>query len=116
MTINHFKAFAVFSIPLLSSMSQAGSENNVMKNFRYTSCSKLECVEIQAEKAWISVAGGGFTTDVAATLKIFTIDGQLKSSKKEVTATFNPKLDIITFEKENGEFLLYTLSEASRIK
>jgi hypothetical protein len=101
----------VFSIAALDVYAQISStSNNVMENFSFTSCTKTECLEVKAPKAWLSLASGGFTTEGTTTVRILEPFGELRSSRIGTTATLNPNLEVLVLEKESNGVELFSLT------
>jgi hypothetical protein len=108
-----FSLIALLS--LFTTTARAGTPSRgsgAISGFHYTSCSKIECVELTAEKAFLSVLSGGFTTDGLTSLTTRELDGRQKSTILGTTASFNPGLGVLTFEKTNGGLVLYSLKDS----
>jgi len=95
--------------PLYAEAQVSNTANNVMENFSFTSCTKVECIEVKAAKAWLSFASGGFTTEGTTYVRVLKPFGELRSSQVGITATLNPNLEVLVLEKENNGVELYSL-------
>lgn len=105
--------YVTFVCLFLSAVSaSAGTGNNVIMNFKYTSCSKRECVVVTAPKAWLSLIRGGFSTEGTTILNVFDPKGKLQSTASGSSATFNPDLELVVLEQTSGEVIMQRLDGA----
>lgn len=94
---------------ILAPAIASADENNVMENFRYTSCSASDCVEVSAHRAWISFVSGGFTTQGPTRMRRLELDGRERNRVDGLSATLNPQLGLVIVELEGGEVEMYSL-------
>ncbi len=97
--------------PFLSEAQVVATGNNMMMDFRYTSCTKSECIEVSAPKAWISLASGGFTTEGKTQIRVLETFGKLRASHIGTTATLNSNLAVVVLEKDDSAVELFSLRE-----
>lgn len=91
------------AVYLVSFSAQAG--NNEIRGFIFHSCEANRCIEVKAERAWLSQGDGSFVTEGKTSLSVFD-DGKVKSTYVGREAIAQPELDTITLEQDNGVVLL----------
>ena len=95
----------------LSPAVAAKTKSNVISGFHYATCTREECVEIRAPQAHMSSFQGGFSTAGTTELSLKDPTGKVKVSHVGTSASFNPRLEAITLEKEDGGFVLHSLRD-----
>ena len=95
-----FGLAVAMSVILLSSLSAQASSNEI-RGFIFHSCEANRCIEVKAERAWLSQGDGSFVTDGKTSLSVFD-DGKVKSTYVGLEAIAQPQLDTITLEQDNG--------------
>lgn len=100
-------AFALFLI----SPAALASGNHEIKGFHFANCGQHACVEVWADKGFLSQLQFAFATDGATTVKVTDLE-----SKKELiwtgsASSLNPSLKLITLDQPNSSTVLISLDD-----
>lgn len=94
--------FAAFALVAFSG-SQARSAQNEIKGFRFQTCSVTNlCIEVTADKAWLSQLNGGFTTGENAKVVVKDPKGKIVNEWKGTSSAHHPSLKKITVDLLDG--------------
>lgn len=86
------------------SHSAMGAANEI-RGFVFHSCESARCIEVKADRAWLSQGDGSFVTDGRTALAVFE-NGKMKRTYIGLEAIAQPSLDTITLEQEDGIILV----------
>ncbi len=95
-----------------------------IEGFHFRSCAKQICVEVRAQRAWLSQLNGAFTTEGNTNVKVSRetaaseldqiVDPHRQIDVLELsgtTATFNPKLNVLRLDDHSGDSNLISLQD-----
>lgn len=106
------------SLMILASASTAfASEgpqgNQMISGFKFQTCREQKCIEVGAEKAWMSQLGFSFTTEGATTITVR--DGAKTTVVKGSDATMNERLKLLVVDDASGNVRMFSLDELQEV-
>jgi len=91
------------------------ASNHQINGFHFQDCNSVRCVEVTAERAWLSQVGFGFSAKGPSRLVIRAADGKVMREFVGADAALHSSVQAIALDTDDGSLLYFLTDDSLRI-